>query len=105
MRDELKRFNINLDDIEENCNIYEQIEDAIEKMHEYGYKDLEVLLNKNLLVVKRVDSGEMTIFGLKVSLENLNKDISFVVIPRRKEKTDYKQMYFELKETLKELVK
>lgn len=103
MKEELKKFNINLDDVEENFNIYEQLEEAIKKMREYGYRNLEVILNKNLLTVKQINSSKMTIFGLKVSFEYLEKDISFIV--RERETPDYEKMYFDLKEKLEEIIK
>lgn len=98
MKFELNRnFNINVDDIEETYDFHSNIRKAIEKMKDdYDKQNLEILLNGNLLNVKNKLENTKAIFGIKVSLADLEKDISFIVRECEPE-PNYKEKYFELK--------
>lgn len=103
MKDELKKFNINLDEVQESENLFQEISKAIAIMRdEYEIKNLEVVLNDNLVIVKDNLKKINTIFGVKVSYELLEENISFLVREYKPE-PDYKQMYFSLKEKIKDL--
>ena len=100
MKDELKNFNIDLDDIKETDEFYTNVHKAINKMqNEYMAKNIEVVLNENLIECKNKLDGCKVIFGAKISFVELEKDISFIVreyIPE----PDYKKLYFELNDKL-----
>lgn len=98
MKFELNRnFNINVDDIEETYDFHSNIRKAIEIMKDdYDKQNLEILLNGNLLNVKNKLENTKAIFGIKVSLADLEKDISFILRECEPE-PNYKEKYFELK--------
>lgn len=69
-------------------NYMEQIYKSIEEMrNKYFAENLEVVINKNLIDVFDIKQRKHTIFGCKVSFDNLPKDISFIV------REDYKPSY------------
>lgn len=79
-RDEMKAFNIEVDDIKPDEHIFGAIEKAIHKMkNEYLVQRLEVVLNQNLIEIKDKITDYRKILGCKVSYDDLPKDISFIV--------------------------
>ncbi len=91
LKKELKGFNINIDDIEPNDNILGALEEAIIRMrNEYLINRLEVVLNDNLIEVKDKITNYRTLFGARISYDNLSKDISFIV--RKDNKPSYEQL-------------
>ena len=91
LKKELKGFNINIDDIEPNDNILVALEEAIVRMrNEYLINRLEVVLNDNLIEVKDKITNCRTLFGARISYDNLPKDISFVI--REDNKPTYEQL-------------
>lgn len=103
MKEKLKKFNIDIDEIKESDNIFREINKAISIMRdEYEIKNLEVILNGNLIIAKDKLANYKTIFGVKVSYELLEENISFLV-HEDKPKPNYEKMYFELKDKLRNL--
>lgn len=95
MNEELKQFNINLEDIEENNNLFENLNEAIEKMKLYTLKDrFEVVLNNNLIETKEKLTNFKTILGCRISYDYLDKNISFIV------REDNKPTYEELEQKI-----
>ena len=91
LKKELKGFNINIDDIEPNDNILGALEEAIVRMrNEYLINRLEVVLNDNLIEVKDKITNCRTLYGARISYDNLPKDISFVI--REDNKPTYEQL-------------
>lgn len=87
---ELERHNIKLSDIEVSNKLFDKLQEAIDAMHMNGYYgDLEVILNSNLLVHKNLSKKIDTIFGMKVSFQDLEECVSFVVKPYEKLKCEY----------------
>lgn len=79
---EMKAFNINVDDIEPSENLFGAIYKAIIKMkYEYFADRLEVILNTNLIDIKDKLTNYHTIFGCKISYDDLPTDVSFIVKP------------------------
>ena len=82
IKKELKGFNINIDDIEtinfEN-GMLQQI--ARKCAEEYDLKRLELVLNGNIITAKDKFTGINSYMGMRVSLEPLEKDISFIIRP------------------------
>lgn len=96
LKKELKGFNINIDDIEPNDNILGALEEAIIRMrNEYLINRLEVVLNDNLIEVKDKITNYRTLFGARISYDNLSKDISFIV--RKDNKPSYEQLEQQVK--------
>lgn len=80
MKEELKQFDINIDDIEESKELFGNIQEAIHKMNLYTMKDrFEIVLNNNLIESKEKSTNYRTIFGCRISYDNLPKDVSFIV--------------------------
>ena len=80
MKEELKQFDINIDDIEESKELFDNIHEAIHKMNLYTMKDrFEIVLNNNLIECKEKITNYRTIFGCRISYDNLPKDVSFIV--------------------------
>jgi len=97
VKEELQEFNINLEDIEENIYLFNNINEAIEKMKKATLKDrFEVVLNNNLIEAKDKYTGFRTILGCRISYDNLDKNISFIV------REDNKPTYEELESRLKQ---
>ena len=91
MNEELKQFNINLEDIKENDNLFDNLHEAIEKMKLYTLSDrFEVILNNNLIESKEKLTNYRTILGCRISYDNLDKNISFIV--REDNKPSYEQL-------------
>lgn len=117
MKEELKQFNIDINDIKESNNLIDNIHEAIQQMSLYTMKDrFEVILNNNLIEFKEKSTNYRTIFGCRISYDNLPKDISFIVREDTEPSYDklqsnwnsLKQMlkkenYFEIVDKMKEL--
>ena len=99
MKEELQEFNINLEDIEENIYLFNNINEAIEKMKKATLKDrFEVVLNNNLIEAKDKYTGFRTILGCRITYDNLDKNISFVV------REDNEPTYEELQDRIKKAI-
>lgn len=95
MNKELKAFNIDLDSIEINNNLFDNISEAIHQMSLHAMKDrFEVILNNNLIENKEKLTNYKTIFGCRISYQDLDKNISFIV--REDTKPTYEQLEQEL---------
>ena len=95
MKEELKQFNIDIEDIKENNDLLNNINYAIQQMHLKTIKDrFEVVLNNNLIEFKEKATNYRTIFGCRISYDNLPKDVSFIV------REDSKPRYEELEDRL-----
>lgn len=82
---ELEKHNIKLSDIEVSNKLFDKLQEAIDTMHMNGYYgDLEVILNSNLLICQNTPNKIDTIFGMKVSFQDLEECVSFVVKPYEK---------------------
>lgn len=82
MNEKLKCFNIEVEDIE-NINFENgMIQQIARKISdEYDLKRFELVLNENIITAKDKFTGLHSYMGMKVSLEPLEKDISFIVRP------------------------
>lgn len=105
MKEELKKwFQIDLDTIEEDKELFTNIQKAIEKLNDIEMANkYEVVLNNNLIEVKDKYTNFRTILGCRVSYDNLDKNVSFIV--RADTKPSYENLeqqivimekYFEL---------
>ena len=95
MNNELKQFNIDLDTIPESNNLFENISEEIEKMKLATLKDkFEVVLNNNLIESKEKLTNYRTILGCRISYDNLDKNILFIV--REDIKPSYEQLEKQL---------
>lgn len=91
MKEELKQFDIDLEEIKYSDNLFDNIYEAIRKMQYYTLKDrFEIVLNNNLIECKENITNYRTILGCRISYDNLDKNISFIV------KEDLKPSYDEL---------
>lgn len=91
MRDELKQFNIDINDIKESNNLIDNIHEAIHQMSLVTMKDrFEVILNNNLIEFKEKATNYRTIFGCRISYDNLPKDVSFII--REDTEPSYEQL-------------
>lgn len=103
MSEELKQFDINIDDIKESNNLFDNIYEAIEKMKLHTLTNkFEVVLNNNLIESKEKATNYRTIFGCRISYENLDKNISFIV--REDTKPSYEELQHQL-EQYKNIIK
>ena len=95
MSEELKEFNINLEDIKESNNLFDNLHEAIEKMRLHTLSDrFEVVLNNNLIESKEKLTNFRTILGCRISYDNLDKNISFIV--REDNKPSYEELEQEI---------
>lgn len=95
MNKELKAFDIDLDSIETSNNLFDNISEAIHQMSLHTMKDrFEVILNNNLIESKEKLTNYRTIFGCRISYQDLDKNISFIV--REDTKPTYEQLEQEL---------
>lgn len=94
-KEEMKGFNISIDDIEPSDDIFGAIEKTIIKMrNDYLIDRLEIILNDNLIECKDKITNFRTILGCRVSYDNLPKDVSFII--RKDEKPTYEKLEKEL---------
>lgn len=106
MNKKLRAFNIEIDDIEtinfEN-GMLQQI--ARKCAEEYDLKRLELVLNGNIITAKDKFTGINSYMGMRVSLEPLEKDISFIIRPTNKPTYDeLEKENQELKRKLNEAI-
>lgn len=82
MNDKLRTFKIEVDDIE-NVDFEHGMIQEIAKAYAdaMDLKRYELVLNKNIITIKDKITGINSYMGMKVSLEPLEKDISFIVRP------------------------
>ena len=98
--EEMKGFNISVDDIKPSDDLFGAIEKAIIKMqHEYYADRLEVVLNNNLIETKDKITNFRTILGCRVFYDDLADSISFIV------RQDTKPSYEELEERINKATK
>lgn len=85
LKSDLKMFNIDIDDIEFNPHFFEVLQEAIAKMREETLlKNLEVVLNNNLIEAIYKPTNYRTILGCRVSFADLEESVSFIVRPDEK---------------------
>lgn len=90
LKSDLKMFNIDIDDIEFAPNFSEVLQEAIAKMREETLlKNLEVVLNNNLIEAGYKPTNYRTILGCRVSYADLEKSVSFIVRPDEKPSYEY----------------
>lgn len=88
LKSDLKTFNIDIDDIEFNPHFFETLQEAIDKMREETLsKNLEVVLNNNLIEARYKPTNYRTILGCRVSYADLEESVSFIV--KSNEKPSY----------------
>lgn len=78
---ELKYFNIELDHVKEIDAFNDELHEAISKFLEEKIlrENLEVVLNENLIEVRNKSNQLQAILGCKISLQQMDENISFVV--------------------------
>jgi hypothetical protein len=83
VNEKLRTFKIEVDDIE-NVDFEHGMIQEIAKAYAdaMDLKRYELVLNKNIITIKDKITGINSYMGMKVSLEPLEKDISFIVRPR-----------------------
>ena len=80
-KEELSRFGIDLKTIKPSVKPYDEIKKAFQEMEKnYWLERLEIVLNGNLIHITDTLTKNIVIFGVKVDLAQLEKDISFIVI-------------------------
>lgn len=80
MKEELKQFGIDIEDIKENSDLIGNIHEAIHQMSLATMKDrFEIILNNNLIEFKEKATNYRTIFGCRISYDNLPENVSFIV--------------------------
>ena len=96
MKETLNIFDIDLDLIKESDGLFNQIHEAINEMKDDTLKDkFEVILNNNLIKTKEIKTNYRTICGCRISYDDLEKSISFIV--REDDKPTYEQLEEEIK--------
>ena len=96
MKEALNIFDIDLDLIKESDGLFNQIHEAINEMKDDTLKDkFEVILNNNLIKTKEIKTNYRTICGCRISYDDLEKSISFIV--REDDKPTYEQLEEEIK--------
>ncbi len=89
--EEFKEFDIDIENINYNNELFNNIQKAIMEMNKKTLKDrFEVILNNNLIECKEKASGFRTIFGCRITYDDLNRNISFIV--REDEEPSYEQL-------------
>ena len=97
IKEELKGFNINIDDIEP-CDFEESIKDLCKNIAlALDKQRYEIVLNKNIIDIKDTFTNFHSYMGLKVSFESFEKDIGFIVRP------NFELSYDELQQENKQL--
>ena len=96
MRDDLKKyFSIELDKIEEDKELFKNIEEAIAELNKWEVASkYEVILNNNLIKIKDKYNNFRTILGCRISYDNLDKNVSFIV--REDKKPSYEKLEQEI---------
>ncbi len=97
-----KSFNIDIDDITANEISDGAIQEILKKIAiEEDTKRFEIALNENILDIKDKFTGIHSFMGLKLFLEPLERDISFIIRPT--DKLTYEELQKE-NEKQKELI-
>lgn len=79
LKSDLKTFNIDIDDIEFAPHFSEALQEAIAKMREETLlKNLEVVLNNNLIEARYKPTNYRTILGCRVSYADLEESVSLL---------------------------
>ena len=90
MNEKLKLFKIEVDDIEnidfENSMLQKIARQSADEM---DLKRFELVLNENIITAKDKFTGIHSYMGMRVSLESLEKDISFIVRPTNEPTYEY----------------
>lgn len=103
MKEKLKQFNINLEDIKEDNNLFDNIRKAIDELRLHTLSDrFEVVLNNNLIECKEKLTNYRTILGCRITYDNLDRNISFIV--REDNKPSYEELENKL-DKIKEIIK
>lgn len=105
MNEKLRTFKIEVDDIE-NVDFEHGMIQEIAKAYAdaMDLKRYELVLNKNIITIKDKITGINSYMGMKVSLEPLEKDISFIVRPNNQPTyEDLQQENARLKEERKQI--
>ena len=98
MNEVLKKFDIDIENIPVNDDLFDNIQKAIDELRENQvYGNLEVILNNNLINAKDKLNNYRTILGCRVSYEDLERNISFIV------KEDSEPTYEQLQNNWNEL--
>lgn len=106
IKETLKGFNINIDDIEP-CDFEVATKELCKNLAlELDKQRYEIVLNKNILDIKDTFTNFHSYMGLKLSFESFEKDISFIVRPSfelsydelLKENKQLKSIIYELRE-------
>lgn len=94
MSEELKQFNIDIEDIKEDNNLFNNIQEAIDKLRIHTLADrFELVLNNNLIEAKEKLTNYRTILGCRITYDNLDKNISFIV--REDNKPTYEELEYK----------
>lgn len=89
--EEFKEFDIDIENINYNNELFNNIQKAIMEMNKKTLKDrFEVILNNNLIECKEKESGFRTIFGYRITYDDLDRNISFIL--REDEEPSYEQL-------------
>ena len=98
MNEELKQFDISIDEIKLSEELFDNLREAIDKMRLATFKDnFEVVLNNNLIECKEIKTQFKTILGCRISYKDLDKNLSFIV------REDIEPSYEELQQQLKDI--
>lgn len=101
IKETLKGFNIKIDYIEP-CDFEAAIKDLCKNVAlELDKQRYEIVLNKNIIDIKDTFTNIHSYMGLKLSLEPLEKDISFIIRPTNE--LTYNELQQENKQ-LKDLI-
>lgn len=96
IKEELKGFNINIDDIEP-CDFESSIKDLCKNLAlALDKQRYEIVLNKNIIDIKDTFTNFHSYMGLKLSFESFEKDIGFIVRP------NFELSYDELQQKCKQ---
>ena len=107
MNEKLRTFKIEVDDIE-NVDFEHGMIQEIAKAYAdaMDLRRYELVLNKNIITIKDKITGINSYMGMKVSLEPLEKDISFIVRPSNQPTyEELQQENAQLKNKLKDIEK
>ena len=107
MNEKLKTFKIEVDDIENVDFEYGMIQEIAKAYADaMDLRRYELVLNKNIITIKDKITGINSYMGMKVSLEPLEKDISFIVRPSNQlTYEELQQENAQLKNKLKDIEK
>lgn len=104
MDEELKVFNIDINDIKQNDELFDNIRKAVDKLRLETLKDrFEVVLNNNLIESKEKITNFRTIIGCRISYADLDRNISFIV--REYVEPSYEKLQQENKQLKEQLDK